>query len=73
MSKTANMHAADDLGSDLLWGVADVAEYIGRPMRATFHLLASGALPGARIGGRWVASRAKLRQHIEALLEDAAA
>ena len=61
-----------DLASDLLWGVAAVAAELGRRARATFHLLSSG-LPGARIGGRWVASRAKLRRHIEALLKDAAA
>jgi hypothetical protein len=59
--------------ADLIWGTRDIGREIGRSERQAFHMLASGILPGAKIGGHWVASRAKLRRHIEALLEDAAA
>jgi hypothetical protein len=72
MSKNTTTRTADNLGSDLLWGVKSIGEAIGRDSRQTFHLLNAGYIPGARIGGKWVASRAKLRQHLEALFADAA-
>jgi len=57
----------DDDPLDLIWGRAAIAKAIGRPERATFHMIARGYLPAKRIGGRWVASRRKL---IEVLTND---
>jgi len=45
----------------LIWGAANIAREIGRPVRATFHLLEKGHLPARKVGGQWVADRAVLR------------
>lgn len=47
-------------GLDLVWGAAEIAKFIGRTPRATFHMLDSGELPAKKVGGRWVAERNKL-------------
>jgi hypothetical protein len=52
---------------DIVWGAAAIAAIIGRSGRQTFHLLEIGALPGRKLGGRWVASRRKL---LDALIGD---
>jgi hypothetical protein len=54
---------------DLIWEVSQIAKVIGRTERQTFRLLETGQLPAKKIGGRWVASRAKLIAHF---MEDAA-
>ncbi len=46
---------------EILWGAEAIATEIGRDRSATFHLLSAGALPAKKVGGRWVASKAKLR------------
>ena len=48
------------VASDLIWGVEEIAEAIGREERATYHLLSKGQLPARKVGGRWVASRDRL-------------
>jgi hypothetical protein len=53
---------------DLVWGAEAIAEVIKRTRRQTFHLLESGELPAKKVGGRWVASGQKLREHFEAAL-----
>ena len=52
---------------DIVWGAAAIAKVIGRSGRQAFYLLESGALPGRKLGGRWVASRQKL---LDALIGD---
>jgi hypothetical protein len=52
---------------DVLWGADEIGRAIGKPIRATFHLLEAGHLPARKIGGRWCASRRKL---LEALIGD---
>ena len=54
---------------DLVWEVDEIARLIGRSHRQTNHMLAKGELPAKKVGGRWVASRAKL---IAFFMEDAA-
>lgn len=54
---------------DLVWGAEEIAKLIGRTQRVTFHLLTSGAIPGRKVGNRWVAERSKL---IAFFMEDAA-
>jgi hypothetical protein len=56
------------LGFDLIWGVAAIAVEINRNQRQTFHMLENGKLPACKVGGRWCASRAGLRQFFAALI-----
>ncbi len=56
------------LASDLVWGVQAIAREIGRNPRQTFHLLENGKLPAGKVGGRWCASRAGLRQFFAGIL-----
>lgn len=44
----------------LVWGAKEIAKIIGRTQRVTFTLLDKGELPAKKVGGRWVADRAKL-------------
>jgi hypothetical protein len=38
----------------IAWGAPQIAAVISRPLRATYHMLENGTLPGARkIGGKW--------------------
>jgi hypothetical protein len=55
------------LADDLLWGVKPISEEINRSERQTFHLLENGRLPAKKIGGRWCASRIRLRRHFAGL------
>jgi hypothetical protein len=54
----------NDVGNDLIWGAQAIAEAIGRTERITFHLLEKGEIPAKKVGGRWVASRTKLLEHL---------
>jgi hypothetical protein len=47
---------------DLLWGAESIAREIGVNRRQCFHLLETGLIPGRKIGGRWVVTRARLRE-----------
>jgi hypothetical protein len=57
------------LSDDLIWGVGGIADFLGKNQRQTFHLIYAGAIPTAKIGGRIVASRSRLRAHFRALLD----
>jgi hypothetical protein len=48
--------------TDILWGAGPIGKEIGCNRRQAFHLLETGRLPAKKIGGKWVASRAVLRQ-----------
>jgi hypothetical protein len=61
--------AVQEEAMDLVWEVASIAEIIGRTPRQTFYMLSTGLLPAKKVGGRWVASRAKLTAFF---IEDAA-
>lgn len=52
---------------DLVWGAAAIGEVINRTPRQAIHLLEKNQLPARKSGGRWVASRRKLRAHFENL------
>ncbi|MBG6148459.1 hypothetical protein IWQ51_006622 [Labrenzia sp. EL_142] len=54
----------------VIWGVAAIAQVIGRTPRQTYHALEKGALPAKKVAGRWCTSRKKLEQLFEG--EDAA-
>jgi hypothetical protein len=57
-----------DLSDDLIWGGANIGQEIKRTKRQAFHLLENGRLPARKIGGRWCASRAGLRQFFGPLI-----
>lgn len=59
---------AEPLRDDLIWGVEGIAEEIGKTQRQVFHMISIGAIPAAKVGGRIVASRSRLRAHFKALL-----
>lgn len=55
---------------DLVWGVQEIADIIGRSYRQTYHMIQADSLPMVKqVGQRYVASRAKL---IAFFMEDAA-
>ncbi|UXS09219.1 DNA-binding protein [Agrobacterium tumefaciens] len=45
---------------DLVWGVAEIAKVILRNERQTAYMLKKNYLPARKVGGAWVAERAKL-------------
>lgn len=46
---------------DLVWGVSEIAQLIGRTERQTYHMVQKGHLPMVKqVGERYVASRQKL-------------
>jgi hypothetical protein len=49
---------------DQVWGAGQIAKVINRSTRVTFYLLETGKLPARKIGGRWTASRARLKEHL---------
>jgi hypothetical protein len=51
---------------DLVWGARQISVVIRKPVRATFHLLESKALPAKKVNGQWVASIRLLRAALEA-------
>ena len=67
MSKTA-APGDSTLGDELLEGAAEIADYMGLGLRRTFYLLEKGALPAAKLGGRYISTKTKLRERIEGLL-----
>lgn len=46
--------------SDYVWGAKAIGAEIGKNERETWYLLERGQLPATKIGGRYVAHRAKL-------------
>lgn len=64
---TSSKHASE--GLDLVWGIRDIAKYIGRTERQAFYMASEGKIPVKQVGGRWVASKQKL---IDFFIGDAA-
>jgi hypothetical protein len=65
------MSALEKETLDLVWGADEIAKFIGRPRRQTYHMLENRHIPARKAGGIWVASRSKLRAHFEADNDDA--
>jgi hypothetical protein len=68
-TKSPSGAAPAALSADLIWGIRGIAEEIGKSERQAFHLVDTGQIPAAKVGGRIVASRARLRDHFRALLD----
>ena len=61
----ANSQPLVDDRPDLLWGAGLIGEYIGVSKRTALHFLKTHRLPAQKVGGRWVASRPKLKAFLE--------
>jgi len=61
------------LSSDLLRGVAEIAEFIGENRRRTNYLLERSYIPCGKQGASWVASKRVLRAHYARLTAGEAA
>lgn len=48
---------------ELIWGAAEIARFIKRTNRQTYHMLNSGQLPAKKVGEHWVAEAGNLRRH----------
>jgi hypothetical protein len=63
MPNSSDLRGSVNSGNDFLWGAEQIAAELGRTERAVHHLLTTGQIQCAqKKGGRWVCSRAKLRQ-----------
>ncbi len=58
---------------DVIWEAEGIAQAIGRTPRQVNHMLATGALAGAKkVGGRWCITRDALRTLFGATSKEAA-
>ena len=46
------------LPGDLLWGVPEIAAYIGRTVRQTYYLVENDLIPVTKLGPRTIVARA---------------
>ena len=44
----------------LLWGADEIAAFIDRPVRATYHLLETKKIPAEKVGAIWVGNPQKI-------------
>jgi excisionase family DNA binding protein len=61
------------VGSDLLYGAAKIAEYLGVKRSVVYHLVETGKLPSFKVGAVVCARRSKLDAAIEQLENECAA
>lgn len=54
------------LANDVLDGVKEIAEFIGKSERATFHLVHQGAIPVFRLGKKIHARKSQLEAALRA-------
>jgi hypothetical protein len=66
------VNAAKPLAAELVWEVEGIAAELGLPVRVTYNLLRTRALPGQKVGGKWVSTRSALRNHFKAVLGEVA-
>jgi hypothetical protein len=63
---------ATPLAAELVWEVEGIGSELGLPTRVAYNLLRTGALPGQKVGGKWVSTRSALRNHFKAVLGEVA-
>ena len=62
---TANEKAMSSDLDEPIWGIENFAKVINRTERQTYHLVATGKLPGVnKVGDRYVSTRRKLRSGV---------
>jgi hypothetical protein len=66
-------HVESDLAADLLWGVEEIARFIGVNKRKAHHAIACGNLPVKRMGKLIVGSKAALRKQFTVVDDEKAA
>jgi hypothetical protein len=59
----------DTLADDLLWSVEAIGREIGKTPRQTTHLIEAKIIPATKLGGRYIASRRKLREYFANVLD----
>jgi hypothetical protein len=52
------------LAPDLVWGLSNIAAYIGRTRRQVETAIKKGDLPARQVSGRWVASKTAIRARL---------
>jgi hypothetical protein len=67
LEKDFMRHTDEQLAEDLLVGAREIGEFIGRSPGAAHKLLATGVIPGGKIGWLWVGSKRALREHFAEL------
>lgn len=50
---------------DLVWGIENIAAYIGRSRSQTYLALTKNEIPAKLVNNRWAASRSNLRKYFE--------
>lgn len=50
---------------DLVWGIENIAAYIGRSRGQTYSALTKNEIPAKLVNNRWAASRSALRKYFE--------
>jgi hypothetical protein len=63
MSPTDTDSDAEDVGSDRLRGVSQVAQFLNESKRRVSYLIERGIIPAGREGSAIVASKARLREY----------
>lgn len=53
----------DDDTLDVLRGVPEIARFVRKTERQTYHGLQSGHIPAIREGALWVTTKSRLRRH----------
>jgi hypothetical protein len=46
-----------NLSDDLLWGVAAIADHIGRERRGAYYLISKGVIPTKKLGAKTICAR----------------
>jgi hypothetical protein len=63
--ETIGKQEATGNDADVAWGCREISKAINATERRTFYLLQNSLLPAKRVGGRWCASRRRLREFFE--------
>ena len=62
--KETHLQDEDNAFDDLLWGVEEIAAYIKRTPRQTYHLIQTKQIPTQKVGAIHTARRSKLRARL---------
>ncbi|MBJ7578430.1 DNA-binding protein [Devosia sp. MC532] len=59
------MSQEENLATDIVWSIDDIAATINRTPRQTKHLLTKGQIPGKKVGHLWTARKSELNQFFQ--------
>jgi hypothetical protein len=66
-------YSESKVADDKLEGTAAIAAELGVSPRRAHYLLERSLIPAGKIGGRWIASKRRLREHFAAVAAGTAA